>query len=109
MSCPECKGAQTVIVKVGGLNVEATCSPCQGTGKTLAEREAENSNLCPECKGAKTVHTGFFGMIAEVACPTCQGMGETNPDACTTCNGSKTTVQGVFQVECPDCPTEEAA
>jgi len=67
---------------------------------------------CATCKGQKTVilsrEKSPLGVAVVVGCPECQGTGETgNPDACPSCNGSKTTVVSVdglnIRVRCPDC------
>jgi DnaJ-class molecular chaperone len=66
---------------------------------------------CPTCEGKKNViipkEKTNLGIAFEATCPECKGTGEVgNPNACPTCNDSKTIIIGEeikIQVACPDC------
>lgn len=68
------------------LNVQDTCSSCNGSGSADGKTQT-----CDQCNGSgqvRQVSRSLFGQIQSVVtCPSCQGSGKKIKNKCTVCNG----------------------
>ena len=69
------------------LNVDETCSACNGTGA----KSASDIKTCPSCNGLGYVRTqrrSLFGMVEQQeGCMRCNGKGKIISSPCPSCNG----------------------
>lgn len=67
--CGNCNGSGSVIVNFDGLNVEANCPECHGTGLV------NSPNACTKCHGSGCVIIDIGGLNFEANCDHCSGSG----------------------------------